>query len=328
MVYDIYGNPIEAGGGNDGFSYVFDQNNILSISNPTAMMLTFPAVYDAYDSLLASVEHEKNLLGYGTNSSGGQDQGLPIYEYVIPNPISKVYEQHPGWSIRPAPKVCLTSGIHGDERTAVVALFNVVKALVTGSDSVSQTLRNAAQYRIVPIINPGGYNDKTRFNRHGVNLNRNFSYRWDAPGAQAPGSAPYSEYESKALKAWCDEQAPDTLFMIDFHNFEVSENTASYFYLFADIESWKNGFSVVCRGMRNHYLEQNIDLGEYSFFQQGNLVAGIASEFLQVHGVPAGGVETPNDLYNPNNNQWVKPSADLQGSFINYLLHNYRFPAD
>lgn len=326
MAYDFDGNPIEAGdGGNDGFSYVFDQRDILTVSNPSAMFTTFADVYSAYDALLENVEHEKNLLGYGTNSSGGQDTTLPIYEYVISNPISKEFPAHPTWVARPAPKICLTSGLHGNERGAVVALFNCIKQIITGSDDVSESMRNSAEYRIVPVVNPGGFNDNTRDTRHGVNLNRNFGWEW-GPG-EHPGSAAYSEYESKALKAWCDEQAPDTLFMIDMHN-HLSSQTDNYFYMFVDIEGWKKAFSAVYRGMRNHYLEQNIDLAEYPFVQQGNLVAGIASEFLQFHGVPAGGIETPNDPNAPSDNQYVKPSAEMQGSFINYLLHNYRFPAD
>lgn len=327
MVYDVDGNPVCSGdGGNDGFSYVFDQRDILTVSNPSAMFTTFADVYAAYDALLDDVEHEKNLIGYGTNSSGNQDTTLPIYEYVLPNPMSKEYPAHPTWAIRPAPKICLTSGVHGNERGAVVALFNCIKQIVTGSDSVSETMRNAAQYRIVPVVNPGGYNDNTRDNRHGVNLNRNMNYNW-ASSAEHPGSGPCSEYESKALETWCNAQAPDTLFMIDMHN-HLASQTDNYFYMFVDIESWKNAFSVVYRGMRNHYLEQNIDLAEYPFVQQGNLVAGISSEFLQFHEVPAGGIETPNNPNAPNDNQYVKPSAEMQGSFINYMLHNYRFPAD
>jgi len=326
MVYDIDGNPICSGdGGNDGFSYVFDQRDILTVSEPTAMFTTFADVYSAYDTLLADVEHEKNLLGYGTNASGNQDTSLPIYEYYLKNPFTGVYSDHPTWSILPAPQVCLTSGIHGDEHGAVVALFNFVKQIVTGTDAVSESMRNSAQYRIVPIVNPGGFNANTRDNLHNVNLNRNFGWNWGA--GEHPGSAAYSEYESKALKAWCDAQAPNTLFMIDMHN-HLSTQTSSYFYMFVDIESWKKAFSAVYRGMRNHYLEQNIDLSEYPFIQQGNLVAGIASEFLHFHAVPAGGIETPNNRSDTSDNQFVKPSAEMQGSFINYLLHNYRFPAD
>lgn len=322
-IYNVNGEEIVSGNGG-GLSYVLDPNNILTVSNPTEIYTTFSAVYSAYDTLLADVDHEKNLLGYGTNASGEQDTSLPIYEYVLFNPIEPNYPTHPAWAIRPAPKICLTSGIHGNERGAVVALFNCFREIVQETSTVAQTLRNAAQYRIVPVCNPGGYNDNSSYNRHDVNLNRNFGYEW-GPGNN-PGSAPYSEYETKALKAWCDEQSPDTLFMIDFHNHLASQTTAkdNIFYMFVDIESWKKAFSVVYRGMRNHYLAQNIDLAEYGFVQQGNLIAGIATEFYEVNHVPAGGIESPNDPNTPSNNQWIKPSAEIQGTFINYMLHNLK----
>lgn len=325
MIYDINGNPLYTE--TDGVHSVLDANNILSISNPGEIFTTFSAVYSAYDTLLENVGHEKNLLGYGTNSSGGQDTTLPIYEYYIKNPCNKTYSTNPSWSIRPAPKICLTSGLHGNERGAVVALFNCIKQIITGSDDVSESMRNSAEYRIVPVVNPGGFNDNTRDTRHGVNLNRNFGWNWGI--GEHPGSAAYSEYESKALKAWCDEQAHDTLFMIDFHNHLASQTVAkdNIFYIFTDVNAWKNAFSVVYRGMRNHYLEESINLAEYGFVQQPNNTAGMANEFWKFYGVPSGGIETPNDPNNPSDNQWVKPSAEIQGTFINYMLHNYRFSA-
>lgn len=321
MIYDIDGNPIDTESSVQ-FGWVLNPSDILSISNPSAMMTTFADVYSAYDSLLTDVEHEKNLLGYGTSASGGQDTTLPIYEYVLPNPLSKAYSAHPAWAIRPAPQVCLTSGVHGNERGAVVALYTFIKAIVDGISDVSQSIRNTAQFRIVPVVNPGGFNANTRDNLRGVNLNRNMGWEWTSTAEHA-GSAAYSEYESKALKAWCDEQAPSTLFMIDMHN-HLASQTDNYFYVFADIDRWRRGFCTVCRGMYNHYLLEGIDLSDYAFFQQANLVAGISSEFLMLHGVDAGGIETPNNPNAPTDNQYVKPSAEIQGTFINWLLHQYR----
>jgi len=321
MIYDIEGNPLTSDSTVE-FGLTLDQDDILVVSNPSAMLTTFADVYSAYDTLLADVEHEKNLLGYGTSASGAQDTSLPIYEYVLQNPISKEDTDHPSWSALPAPQICLTSGVHGEERGAVVALYNCFRMIVSESGTAAQTLRNAAQYRIVPVVNPGGFNANTRDNLHHVNLNRNMGWNWTSE-AEHPGAGAYSEYESKALKAWCDEQAPSTLFMIDMHN-HLASQTDNIFYVFADIERWRRGFCTVYRGMRNHYLSEGIDLSDYPFVQQRNLVAGIASEFLGFHGVDAGGVETPYNPSAPTDNQYVKPSAEIQGTFINWLLHQYR----
>lgn len=321
MIYDINGNPLDADALLDGVFPVLDPARILTVTNPSQMYTTFSDVYSAYDSILADVPHDKNLLGYGTNASGGQDTTLPIYEYAIYNPLNLSYPDHPAWAAKPAPKICLTSGVHGNERGAVVALMNVIRMIITGTDSVSRSLRNSAEYRVVPVINPGGYNDNTRDTRHGVNLNRNFGWNW-GPG-EHPGSSAYSEYESQALKAWCDAQAPTTLFMIDCHN-HLASQTDNIFYVFTDVPRWKDAFCAVARGMINHYAAESIDLTDYAFWQQGNLVAGIAEEFQMIHGVESGGIETPNNPYSTANT-WVKPSAEIQGTFIRYMLDNFNY---
>lgn len=320
MVYDIDGNPLSSGGKFDGVFPVLDPNQILTVTNPSQMYSTFATVYDAYDSILASVQHEKNLLGYGTDSSGAEDMNLPIYEYVLLNPIEPNYPTNPEMAIEPAPKVCITSGLHGDERGAVVALMNLIRMIVSGTDSVSMALRQAVQYHIVPVANPGGYNDYTRDNRHGVNINRNFGYNWTGTAEHA-GSSAYSEYETQALKAWVEEQSPTTLFAIDCHN-HLASQTDNIFYMFTSVHRWMDAFSTVVRGMVNHYAAESIDLTDYVYWTYNTTVAGLANEFWKLNGVESGGIETPYDHTNPSSNIWVKPSAELQGTFIRYMLNN------
>ena len=316
MIYNVNGKPLQA----QTFSPVLPPDDILTVTNPTELYTTFAAVYNAYDTLLADVAHEKNLLGYGTDASGNKDTGLPIYEYVLFNPLEPNYPEEPTWAIKRATKVCLVSGVHGNERGAVVSLFNCIREIVSGTDPASIMLRNAAQYRIVPVMNPGGYNDNTRNNRHGVNLARNFSYNWGE--GEDPGSAPYSEYETQALKTWCDAQAPTTTFMVDLHN-HLSSQSFTYFYIYTELEIWKGAFSSVLRGMYDHYEAEGINLANYGKTQERNRIANIVSEFNKVHGVDAGGLETPNNPNNPTDNQWIKPSAELDGTFLLYLLKNY-----
>jgi murein peptide amidase A len=52
---------------------------------------------------------------------------------------------------------------------------------------------------IIPVLNPDGRERDTRGNAHGVDLNRNFPFRWRAlEGAYDSGSGPLSEPESRA----------------------------------------------------------------------------------------------------------------------------------
>lgn len=325
MIYDVSGNELTTDAGKlDAVFPVFDEKFIVSISNPSSILTTFSAVYDAYDTILAGVTHEKNLIGYGTASNGTEDTNLPIYEYVINNPVEPSDDVSSVYRIRNAPKICLTSGIHGTERSAVIALMEVIKAIIASADDATKVLRNMAQWRVVPIINPGGYNDGTRNNRHDVNLNRNFLPYWSTQTASGnKGAEPYSEYETKALRDWAAEQSPTTLFMMDFHNFVRDTFPETYTYMFTDYPLFWEAFSVVYRGLVPHFASQSIDLTSYPKTQERNLVAGIASEFYVLHGVDAGGIETPWNGSNPTDGQYVKPGAVIQGSFLRYMLENY-----
>jgi protein MpaA len=53
---------------------------------------------------------------------------------------------------------------------------------------------------ITPVANPDGMADNVRYNKHGVDLNRNFpAGNWNTAGEKSPGSTPLSEPESRSL---------------------------------------------------------------------------------------------------------------------------------
>lgn len=313
MFYDINGNPINLGALN-GIYPVFDTSNIYQCENPTNVFANFSAIYSAYDALFSGLIVNKNLLGYGTNSSGGQDTNLPIYEYVIHNPIELTHAH----ALYTPPLVLLTSGIHGDEKTAVMALYNFIKSVITDADGVAKSLRNSVQFKIVPVCNPWGYNNNSRVNAHGVNINRNFSYKWSEKTDTDKGSEPYSEYETKALKAWADANADSAMFHIDFHNHAVT--TGVYFYIASNNIKQKHVFNVSIRGLYTHFLTQNIDLTDYPHMQELNDIPSLSAEFNEVLGLDSSITETPNAQ---NTNEYIRPSTEMNGNFINELLKNY-----
>lgn len=80
--------------------------------------------------------------------------------------------------------------MHGDEWAGV----KVAKALVHGRRLAGLNLW------VIPSMNPDGRARGTRQNAHGVDLNRNFSYRWARlSGYNYSGPKPLSEPESRAV---------------------------------------------------------------------------------------------------------------------------------
>jgi protein MpaA len=104
-----------------------------------------------------------------------------------------------------AERVGLVVGtIHGDER-AGLRVTRALKRRWRGAKGV--------QVWVVDSVNPDGLKAGTRANARGVDLNRNFAYRWS--GAEPPGSGyyagrrPFSEPESRAARSLVERVRPD-----------------------------------------------------------------------------------------------------------------------
>ena len=70
---------------------------------------------------------------------------------------------------KPQMKVGIFAGIHGDEPAGVLALCDFVRAL---DDSAVRA--RGYELHVYPLVNPTGYEDRTRHSRSGKDLNREF----------------------------------------------------------------------------------------------------------------------------------------------------------
>jgi protein MpaA len=106
-------------------------------------------------------------------------------------------------------RVALVVGvIHGDERAGLSIVEAVKRQAATDPAALTGT-----QLWVIPSVNPDGQRAHTRKNAHGVDLNRNFPYRWrgDVPHSNGyyPGPRPASEPETRAVMAFARQIQPD-----------------------------------------------------------------------------------------------------------------------
>jgi protein MpaA len=98
--------------------------------------------------------------------------------------------------------------IHGDERGGL----RVVGALKRRAADDAAALMGT-QLWVIDTVNPDGVRAHARKNAHGVDLNRNFPYRWrdHVPESSGyyPGPRPASEPETKAVMAFARRIRPD-----------------------------------------------------------------------------------------------------------------------
>jgi protein MpaA len=102
----------------------------------------------------------------------------------------------------------VVGGIHGDERAGLGIVRAVQRLAVGQPEALAGT-----QLWVIATVNPDGQRARTRKNARGVDLNRNFPYRWqgDVPHSSGyyPGRRPASEPETRAVMAFVERIQPD-----------------------------------------------------------------------------------------------------------------------
>lgn len=155
-----------------------------------------------------------------TKSSIGRDQSdtYDVYEYDF---CPADYER----------TILLSSGMHTYELSASFGLANFINNLYSSENDDNeafQYIRKYVRIKIIPIVNPWGFNQspKKYGNVNGVNPNRNFDYnnRWDSFNVYTPaqnewnvkGEHPFSEVEVTNLAKWVNDNC-FAEFWIDCH---------------------------------------------------------------------------------------------------------------
>jgi len=100
----------------------------------------------------------------------------------------------------PALTVLLVGAIHGNETAGMAVARRLARAAAP----------RGADLWVVPTVNPDGVAAGTRGNARGVDLNRNFPFRWrHLGGLEYSGSGPLSEPESRAAVRLIRRVRPD-----------------------------------------------------------------------------------------------------------------------
>jgi protein MpaA len=136
--------------------------------------------------------------------AGEATERVPVGKSVQKRAITAVQVGDPAGT-----RVALVVGlIHGDER-AGLRIADAVKRVASQNSASLQ----GTQLWVIDTVNPDGQRAHTRKNAHGVDLNRNFPYRWrdDVPHSNGyyPGPKPASEPETRAVMAFVRRIQPD-----------------------------------------------------------------------------------------------------------------------
>lgn len=122
------------------------------------------------------------------------------------------------------PTLIITSGVHGNEKTNIWALYLTMRDILNGNNHQDEYIRRNYDIILMPAVNPYGLQHNTRENENKVDLNRNYDYKWNEDTATDKGKSVFSEKETQFVKAVRDTIITNnyvkmgTLF-IDSHDF-------------------------------------------------------------------------------------------------------------
>lgn len=213
-----------------------------------------------YDELLVAMrELAARHPGVTFAEEGAVSDGRPLGSLSLGNPE------------RPA--FLFFNGIHGWEWEAGYGLLHLVE-LLAGEQAV-EGLDTADFYlKVVPQLNPYGYDHDFRHNANGVDLNRNFPCGWEqyAGGDDVyqpwdfdyKGSAPASEPETQIAMRLIEQVAPVCL--LDFH-------TAHYIFCKTSHGS-RQLMAAIHRDVKRRWKDRYLIQRPYSTeYQQANMEA-------------------------------------------------------
>ncbi|XP_043288590.1 carboxypeptidase B-like isoform X1 [Venturia canescens] len=147
-----------------------------------------------------------------------------------PLKVLRISKGEPG-----VPAIWIDGGIHAREWISPAAVTYIINHLVENSEQLE------ADYYILPVVNPDGYEYTFRGDRLwrknrsspenggvciGVDLNRNFGYCWGGLGTSNrtcreiyAGTGPFSEPETNAIKNFFEASAADFKAFLSFHSY-------------------------------------------------------------------------------------------------------------
>jgi len=118
------------------------------------------------------------------------------------------------------PGMFFGGSIHGREYSHQDVLFAVERILSHLDNPAISELFDTRILWVMPMMNPDGVYDTTRWNEAGVDLNRNFGYAWKPfagpESSRYPGPRPFSEPESRAVRRFLREH-PRIAVYLDIH---------------------------------------------------------------------------------------------------------------
>ena len=268
--------------------------NIFCVASTLPGADTFNDVVGLYDAL---VENFPLVMSKNTLTNGS----FTNYEYVFSTGNYNTTGRRTRDAVIAKPKILITSGAHGAERSAVMSLYYFVKAMCENVYTLNDVI-NPVEYHIIPVVCPWGYTNNSRVNENGVNINRNFAtsdWTQTSTGDDYSGASAADQPETQLVQNWLTTNN-DAEIYIDFHNSGYSEEISALLGLSTQVHMAAKMCYLQSVNEIIPYLKNARNLGQYNVFAYtGNTdIPGTSKGYGEEHGIMSFTLETSNNVEN------------------------------
>lgn len=217
---------------NPSNNYIFTD----SVSDGASFLHDVAALYNRYDALMAAYPDYVSKETLGLDASGQYN----LLCYTI-EPYKNSGK----------PVVLFISSIHGDEPNAAASTYFMCKTLLEqwNNDPTLAMIFSNVCLKVVPLANPWGYQNSSRVNYNGVNLNRDYPVNWQytATGRNKTGAVSMSQAETARIMNLVEANKNNCLLLINKHDtgWLSGHDDADHRYVGYFSTNDEGGFSVL-----------------------------------------------------------------------------------
>lgn len=283
-----------------------------AINDDSSFMETSGSVYNAYRALGMT----ESVVG----SDSGAEQDNVVYSYKYTCPLNTRINTFGVQSLTQAPTLILTSGIHGNERTAVNSLYRFVKWFL--QDNEAKKYRESFNLIIIPVLNPVGFDLDTRYNGNNIDMNRNFEYKWWSNQDSYSGTGPLSDVLTQAINNYVLTAISENnvVALFDCHNFSGSGTGATRAYVATNDEMMKTIMSTMIRSTKETMLNAfSINSLNFRHWIEANNVPGLAAQAYEYYNIHGAVMETMITQ------ETVNEGATWYGNYFKCFMDNLKY---
>lgn len=306
---------------NDAVKYPLSK--FYHVYDDISLVPTYEGVIEKYDEL---VSLHTDYITKREISSGS----FTNYEYILTfgNYNAKETRRAKDAVIN-KPVILICAGVHGYERSSVMGLYSFVKSLCD-SDFTLHIIIGNCTIKIIPIVCPWGYNNNSRLNENGVNINRNFaSNDWllTPTGDNYSGASAGDQPETQVVQSWIDENT-NAVLLIDWHNSQYVDEISCLLSDNTEILSeLKKKYLYAIDGIIPYWQKaRGLSNGNVYGYTATSTATGTTKSYAIDKGLVAGTLETSWNIGNSGKDsaKTIGANAEVIGNILRELESYYK----